>query len=281
MKKISIWWGVAVKAVWMALCLAVVIGAGQVYAAPFGELISFWDDREERSGVTIDHSRWQGLLNTYLDDQTEDGINRFDYARVSLGDRSRLEAYIDYLQKVEPRQLNGNEQMAYWVNLYNATTVLLVLRADNISSIQQIRAGFFKRGPWQMKVLTILQRDLSLDDIEHGILRPIWRDNRIHYVVNCASLGCPNLLKTAFTGENIQALLDKAARDFINHPRGVSVEAGELTLSSIFDWYAEDFGDGFVALKEHLSRYAEPELASRLRAYSGAAYQYDWSLNRP
>ena len=110
-------------------------------------------------------------------------------------------------------------------------------------------------------------------------MRPIWRDNRIHYAVNCASLGCPNLLKTAFTGANIEALLEQAARDFINHPRGVSVASGELTISSIYDWYEDDFGSNFRELTEHLSIYASPELASRLPAFSSAFYQYDWDLN--
>lgn len=264
--------------VFVSLC--VVIGFSAVNAAPFGEVISFWDDRENSSTKKIDHSAWQNILNDNLDDETVDGVNRFNYDQISTGDESRLNAYIEYLQTIEPRQLSAKEQMAYWINLYNATTVLIVLdQGPGLSSIRQIRSGLFTRGPWQIKLLKVVQQELSLDDIEHGILRPIWRDKRIHYAVNCASIGCPNLLKTAFTAENLETLLEQAATDYINHSRGVDVQNGDATLSSIFDWYAEDFGVDFNALKQHLLEYADPQLAAQLENVTDADYDYDWNLN--
>jgi hypothetical protein len=123
--------------------------------------------------------------------------------------------------------------------------------------------------------------DLSLDDIEHGILRPIWKDPRIHYAVNCASMGCPNLAPEAYKAANLESMLENAARSYINHPRGLSRDGNRLLLSSIYSWYAEDFG-GREGLKEHLLRYADDETRTMIEGSSGGfKYGYDWSLNAP
>lgn len=246
------------------------------------ELIPFWNDREVTSRMKVDHSRWQEILNAYLDDQHPSGINRFNYAAVTVNDRRKLNAYLSYLQALEPRQYNGEEQKAYWVNLYNATAVSLVLNDDrNLRSIRQIRAGVFTPGPWSRKELNVVSQDISLDDIKNGILRPIWNDPRIHYVLNSASLGCPNLLKTAFDGSNIEALLNTAASNYINHARAVNVSSGQLTLSQMYDWYNADFGASYVEMIGHISQYADAELAESLKAPLRVSYNYDWSLNRP
>ena len=123
---------------------------------------------------------------------------------------------------------------------------------------------------------------MSLDNIEHEILRPIFADPRIHYAVNCASIGCPNLQETAFTADNLQDLLDQAAEQYINHPRGVRIESGELIVSSIFDWYAEDFGDDEEEIIEHFLDYVEDDLQEKLGVFDKIDdYEYDWNLNEP
>ena len=257
--------------------------AEQVHAQVIAELIPFWDDREEASSLAVDSSRWQAILDKYLNDQHPSGINRFNYAAVTYQDKLSLETYLNYLQSLEPRQFNSREQMAYWINLYNSLTVSLILgeKRTNLRSIRQIRSGFVQVGPWKRKTLNVVQQPLSLDDIEHGILRPIWQDPRIHYVMHKASMGSPNLLKTAFTGDNIEDSLKSAAASFINHPRAVNIKDGRLVLSEIYSWYATDFGVDFQAVKLHLSEYANPELATRLRDFDSAKYAHDWSLNRP
>ena len=101
---------------------------------------------------------------------------------------------------------------------------------------------FLKNRHWKKKLLTIEGEEVSLNDIEHRILRPIWRDPRIHYAVNCASIGCPNLVSTPFTAENTEALLDQGARNYINHPRAVNISSkGKVTVSSIYSWFESDF----------------------------------------
>ena len=119
-----------------------------------------------------------------------------------------------------------------------------------------------------------------LDDIEHRILRPIWRDPRIHYAVNCASIGCPNLRREAATAANSEAYLEAAARDYVNHPRGSRIENGRLVVSSIYEWFQEDFGGGDGGVISHLRNYADPGLSASLEQVGEISdHDYDWALN--
>lgn len=231
--------------------------------------------------AVADHAPWDALLSRYVS-AGADGINRVDYARwkTSAADRAALTAYIRILQAERPSALPRNAAFAYWANLYNAVTVDVVLSRYPVASIRDIRSegGGLKGliGPWQTKLVTVEGRRLSLDDIEQGIMRPTFRDPRVHYALNCASLGCPNLPLRAFRSDTLEADLDAAARAYINHPRGVRVTPQGLRLSSIYKWYAADFGD----LVAHLARYAAPARAAEIRARPRiAGYGYDWSLN--
>ena len=173
------------------------------------------------------------------------------------------------------------EQFAYWVNLYNALTVRVVLDHYPVASIRDlyISPGLFAKGPWGRQLVEVEGEGLTLNDIEHRILRPIWGDPRIHYAVNCASIGCPNLLAEAFTAGTSDRLLDSAARAYVNHPRGVSLQGDGITVSSIYNWFASDFdADGGVL--PHLLRHASAELAEQLQRRPRIVdYVYDWSLN--
>lgn len=272
-----------------AICgfaIVLVLTIDQAMAAPKSELWSVWQSSNEENRQTIDHGVWQTVLDRYLEPvQTEKAsppVTLFKYQAVSDQDKKRLKVYLHTLTGLDPRQYARDEQMAYWINLYNALTVNLVLEHYPVDSIRDIKSGWFSFGPWDKKLVTIQGEELTLNDIEHRILRPIWEDKRIHYAVNCASLGCPNLSAEAFTGENLESLLEQAAHDFINHPRGVRIEGDELILSSIYDWYQVDFGGSLDGVKTHLLQYAEPELKNRLTGHRHSVnYHYDWSLNQP
>ena len=128
--------------------------------------------------------------------------------------------------------------------------------------------------------LSVEGERLSLDDMEHRILRPIWKDPRLHYAVNCASVGCPNLQAEAYTAAGTERLLEKGAREYVNHPRGAEKGERLLTLSSIYKWFREDFGGAEAGVMEHLRRYADTPLRDELGTYRGKVkYRYDWSLN--
>lgn len=254
------------------------------------ELIPAWDAGDDSNAATIDHSVWQSLLDAFVLEH-ESGVNRFDYAalKANSGERERLRDYLAGLQAIDPRDYSRAEQKAYWINFYNALTVETVTEEFPVDSIREISesllgiGGLIPVGPWGDVRAEVAGIDLTLDDMEHGILRPIYRDPRIHYGVNCASIGCPNLVTTAFSAGNTEELLDGAARAYVNHPRGVDiVDEDFMVISSIYTWFVEDFGGDEEGVVEHLLQYAEPELAEQLRQFFGfIEYEYDWALNQP
>lgn len=255
-------------------------GALERLFAPKAELWARWADHDPDATRSIDHQAWDGFLKRHVE-SSPDGINRVAYSQVTSQDRAGLDAYIQGLARLPISRFSRAEQLAYWINLYNALTVRVVLDHYPVASIRDIdiSPGLFADGPWGKALVEIEGERLTLNDIEHRVLRPVWQDPRIHYAVNCASLGCPNLSAEAFTAANSERLLDDAARAYINHPRGVRAGPDGLTLSSIYNWFASDFDvDGGVPA--HLQRYAAPGLKARLdgRVETGD-YAYDWSLN--
>ncbi len=209
-----------------------------------------------------------------------DAINRVDY-RAAKNARAGLHGYMRELEAVPVSSLNRLEQFAYWVNLYNALTVATVLDHYPVDSIRDIdiSSGLFSNGPWEATLVEVEAIPLTLDDIEHRILRPIWRDARVHYAVNCAALGCPNLNAEPFEAARLDRQLDQAARSFVNHPRGVRIADGKLSASSIYDWFESDFGGSEAGVITHLKRYAGPALAGQLEGIDEIeGYTYDWTL---
>lgn len=237
---------------------------------------------ETHSGEgAYDHSGWTGILRNWTR-RGANGVVRVDYAGLKASPEAvnALGAYLAGLSRAAPLTLTGAEQFVFWVNAYNALTVQTVLEAYPVRSIRSIKPHPFALGPWGRKRMMVDGTALSLDDIEHGILRERWKDPRIHYAVNCASYSCPNLQRQAWTSEGLNAALDHAAAEYVNHPRGVSLLEDGLTVSSIYDWYAGDFGQNEAEIIEHFRSHAQPGLAAALaprRTISG--YVYDWSLN--
>lgn len=256
-------------------------------SAPAARLWQKWAANDPTSRVVIDHQAWGAFLRRYLVAEP-DGINRLRYGEVAAADRQALGRYLEDLSKVSVHSLSPAEQFAYWINLYNALTVSVVLDHYPIASIRAVSLGgsflpdFLTggSGPWQAKLVQIEGEPVALDDIEHGILRPLLKDNRIHYALNCASIGCPTLMPEAFTASNLQALLDHGARLYVNHPRAARAEAGGLTVSSIYKWYQEDFGGTWQGVLAHLRRFANPATARILAPFETISdHAYDWRLN--
>jgi len=264
----------------MLLAGAAALLPSAAIAAPRAEAWPRWERHVPGSARTAAHDDWAGFLAAYRV-VGADGIARLRYAAVAPADRARLDAYVAGLAAQPVDALDRPEQMAFWLNLYNALTVRTVLRHYPVASIRDIRIspGLFSVGPWGRKLVAVAGEEVSLDDIEHRILRPLWRDPRVHYGLNCASLGCPDLPARPFAGADVDAMLEAAARTYVNHPRGAAVEGGRLFVSSIYDWFADDFAtDGGVLA--HLHRHAAPALAGAL-AQAGRIEgdRYDWRLN--
>lgn len=220
------------------------------------------------------------FLSTYV--RNIDGINFVSYDDVTAEDNARLKAYIAKLEGQGPNGLSRDEQMAFWYNLYNAKTIDVILENYPVSSIRKI-GGLISGGPWDIKNMNVNGvGEMSLNDIEHGTLRENWDEPRIHYAVNCASFGCPNLKATPWTAETLEADMEQAAIDYINHPRGFRVENGKVTASKIFDWYKVDFGGNKAGILEHARKYAKGDLKTALDdAATINSFEYNWNLNEP
>jgi hypothetical protein len=252
----------------------------EALSAPKADPWPRWEAHAPQSSMRIDHTAWTRFLQRHVHAGVT-GVNRVAYAKVATADRHALTAYLKALAATPVSKLRRAEQLAFWINLYNALTVDLILDHYPVASIRDIdiSPGLFSDGPWGKTLITIEGVALSLNDIEHRILRPLWRDPRLHYALNCAAVGCPNLRPRAFTAANTPALLDVAARDFINNPRGVRVEGDKLIVSSIYIWFAEDFGGDQAGVIRHLKKFAGPALIEALDNVSEIEDAYDWSLN--
>ena len=257
-------------------------------AAPKSELWPRWQTHNAENREVIDHSAWGIILKKYLvtsqltmESSAPVGINLLQYGGVSKIDYDLLKIYLTTLEGIPISSFSRPEQRAFWINLYNAATVNLILEHYPVESITNISFSFFSFGPWDEELLTIEGEELSLNDIEHRILRPIWQDPRIHYALNCASMGCPNLQPIAFTAKNTDSLLETGASEYINHPRGAKTEDKKLWLSKIFEWYQDDYGGNEAGVLIHIQKYAKENLANSLYEDElEIEYHYDWRLNK-
>lgn len=224
------------------------------------------------AGSEPDHGMWDELLRQY------NHQGQVDYAGFKR-EEARLNAYLDTLAKVDPRALARDEQFAFYVNAYNAWTVKLILTGyPGVASIKDLGSLF--KSPWKKKFVDIDGELRTLDHIEHAILRPRFKDPRVHFAINCASKSCPVLYPEAFTGTRLQTQLDDASRQFVNDSRFNRLDGKTLYVSSIFKWFNEDFNGDVVGF---LEQYAAPGLKAAITAdrknIEVKYLDYDWSLN--
>ncbi len=259
-----------------------VTGGNSQLGIPQSSLVDpVFEIHDPHSRFSVDHSPWDAFLQRYLVTGPS-GVNRIKYAQVTACDQQRLNCYLQQLQSTDVRALNRDEQLAFWFNLYNAKTASIVLQHYPVRSIRQIKQKFTDFvGPFDDPgVVNVLGKPLSLNDIESGIIRPIWKDPRIHYAVNCASFGCPNLPADAWTAANLDARLNSAAYNFINSGRAVKSGCAGIRLSKIYKWYQDDFGGDEQSVLAHIRQYANGQTSNLLcNCTSVSGYFYDWSLN--
>jgi len=220
----------------------------------------------------VDHRIYADLLEKYVTN------GKVDY-RGFQSEEDRLDEYLAVLENVDPDVLSRDEQFAFYVNAYNAWTIKLILsKYPDIRSIKDI-GGFFKN-PWEQKIVRIQGQTKTLDDIEHKILRPLFRDSRVHFAVNCASVGCPPLRSEPYTGEKLEEQLADAVTRFINDPERNRIEEDVLYVSKIFKWFSEDFNEDIIGF---FSTYARGDFKDKIAANKEKIkikyLDYDWSLN--
>jgi len=220
----------------------------------------------------VDHRLYAELLAQHV----RDGL--VDYRGLKQQE-AHLDRYLDYLAGIAPDGLSDKERFAFYANAYNAWTLKLIL--DHYPGIESIKdTGSFWQSPWKKKIARIDGDLLTLDEIEHDILRPQFRDPRVHFAINCAAKSCPPLYNIPFSGRDIDRQLDHITRSFINDPARYRVEGDTLYVSRIFKWFGEDFDEDPIGF---FQKYAEGALLSLLKERSGNMrvkyLDYDWSLN--
>ena len=262
------------------LGLLLVLACAGARAGPRAELWDRWLAHDPASTRHIDHSEWDAFLMRYVRIGAE-GVHRVAYGEVTPADRALLDRYVAYLAGLPISEYARAEQMAYWINLYNALVVRLVAEHYPIASIRDVGPpGAPGAGPWRLELVEVEGLALSLYDIAHRILRPIWRDPRVHYALSCGAVGCPNLQPEPFEADQLERQLSEAAMAYINHARCIRIEDDQLGLSSLYRWYRDDFGGTDRAVINHLMAYAEPALAIKLQGFDRISDAgFDWRLN--
>lgn len=225
-----------------------------------------------RSADTVNHDPYAVLLKKYV----KNGIVDYQGFKKEEG---RLDTYLKRLENTDTASLSRNDQFAFYINAYNAWTIRLILNGyPGIRSIKEM--GSFLKSPWKKKICRINGDVITLDDIEHNILRPTFKDPRVHFAINCASKGCPPLISEPYRGHTLEQQLNESARAFINDPGKNRLEGNTLYVSKIFKWFSKDFdGDIIGFFLKHAAKDLKKKLAIQGGNIKIRYLDYDWSLN--
>jgi hypothetical protein len=220
----------------------------------------------------VDNSIYAELLTKYV------ANGHVDYAGFKR-DEARLDQYLKLLDQVDPERLPREEQFAFYINAYNAWTIKLILTGyPGVKSIKDLGSLF--QSPWKKQFVRISGKTLTLDDIEHNILRPRFKDPRVHFAIVCASKSCPPLIAEPYRGAVLDDQLNRSTRDFLNTPANYRLDRSTFWVSSIFKWFAEDFNKDVVGF---YLKFAQGGLKQELQAERDRIdvnyLDYDWSLN--
>ncbi len=212
----------------------------------------------------VNYRGWKDLLQKNV---TTKG--KVDYA----GFRRDIKDLNSFLRGLSQTQINPQwskkDKMAFWINVYNAYTVKLVVDNFPLESIKQLNS------PWAKKFFTIDGKQMSLGDVEHKILRN-FGDPRIHFAINCASASCPRLIQIPYTAENLDRLLERQTEEFINDPFYNTISGYAVNVSKLFDWYKKDFKATDGSVVNFINKYSKTPISNQKEKGYKA---YDWSIN--
>ena len=229
--------------------------------------------RRQTDARPVTHELWDDLLKKYV--RPDGFVNYKGFQQDTLA----LNRYLKLLETAHPNDKNWSraEQMAYWINAYNAFTIQLVLRHYPVASIKDIKPGVaFINSVWDIKFIHIQGFTYDLNNIEHNILRPVFKDARVHAAINCASWSCPRLLPEAYSARTLDAQLDAAMRGFVNDPMRNRISPTQADVSEIFKWFKGDFERDAGSVRAFLNRYAKEKIAEQTEIRH---LDYDWRLN--
>lgn len=277
------------KTIAIAAAVSIVAGLVVYLVRPGSSHQAFFDNEAHAAGGAtplvsldkVDHRVWDGLLKKYVDDN-----GMVDYAgwKASKSDMDALRQYLATLGRGDPEASTTRQgKLAFWINAYNALTVYGILEVYPTSSIRNHTAKLIGYNIWDDLLLPVADRKYSLNTIEHKILRKLG-EPRIHFAIVCASIGCPRLRSEAYTPKKLEAQLADNARDFFSRQRNLQVDLNrrEVGVSSILDWFGDDFGPTSQRALGRLADYMPDDATGRLIEqgnFSVEYLDYDWNLN--
>lgn len=210
-----------------------------------------------------DYKVFDKLLKTYVDPN-----GRVNYKMLTK-EKTAINQVLDQLQKINTQKLNEKARLAFYINLYNLTTLKVI--ADNypIKSIKDMKGGKI----WDIGLMVLNGKSYSLNELENQLIRGQYKEPRIHFLINCGAKSCPPLHTEAFTEKNIDELMDKRTRQFINDALSNTITPKQIKISKIFDWYQTDFGN----LVSFINRYSKTKVLNNAKI---SFMDYDWDLNK-
>lgn len=212
--------------------------------------------------VGFSHAPLDAMLRKYVS-----ATGKVDYA--SFKNDPTISRYLGMLEAATPSAMSENEEKAFWINVYNIHTIKLIIDNKMPKSIKDI--GF----PWDKKFIRIAGKTYSLNQVENEILRPKFKDARVHFAINCASISCPKLHNSAFTASNIEVKLEQLTREFVNDSAMNQFSPGRIKISNIFDWYGEDFEQVGTVI-DWLNQYSDVKIDGGVKI---GYKSYNWGLN--
>ena len=221
-------------------------------------------------GDVIDHSGFEALLEKYVDDE-----GRVAYAtwQKNEEDLRKLRGYVDKIAEADPSDHGDEAKLAFYINAYNATVLGSIINHWPTASPMKIK-GFFK-----VETHPIAGEEMTLDTLEHGLIRKKFDEPRIHFVLVCAAKSCPRLRQQALTADNLEATLQAAAEEFI--PRATELTEGKIRTSQLFNWFAEDFEESAGSVRAYLAKYTDGKVKEALgdEEVEVEFTEYDWAVN--
>ena len=221
------------------------------------------------------HEKWNQILKQYTTKNGNQVYFKYNELKKNEGVLSSYLNELESLKKEKFNTFNQDQKLAFWINAYNAYTIQIILNHYPVKSIKDISSGWLSSGPWKKDFINLFGTKISLDNIEHDTIRKEFDEPRIHFAVNCASIGCPSLLQEAFVGANLDNQLDRAADNFLQNKSKNYVKGNTLHLSKIFKWYGGDFDQKYGGFKSYIIK----ALNLPQKDYELEFNDYDWNLN--
>ena len=223
-------------------------------------------EKDSLVGDKLDYTSWKELLSANVDEKGDVNYQGF------IANKEKFNTFLELLSSTKiTSDWTTNDKIAYWINVYNAFTIKLILDNYPTKSIKDIS------GPWKQKFIKINGEELSLGEVEHEILRKQFNEPRIHFAINCASASCPPVLNEPYLAGNLNALLEQQTKNFINNQKYNKIASNKIELSKIFDWYRKDFEkNGNNSVVDFINKYSTTKISSKARR---SFLPYDWNLN--